>query len=334
MNKITKYQLCAMLLIPDAFMLLCIHGELSVMRIAAVTVGILIQAVMALPIAVYFSKGGELSEWASVLFLIYVIFCGGMLVSRFIEAAGALYIPYENSDGLWGSILIFGLAALVCLYMSSSGIKALARASVIAAAVGALYLIVLAVSAVTGANYENLARAGESRSFIGDLAASFPLGGGLGGLIVLSGLTEEKPLKSVLGYFAARAVMSAAVLVSAILVEGSISSISDFPVITAAQLSQPFSSQRIDSLLLIIFAVFAVFSIAIQSAAASYLMQELFPKSAKLCSAAAIALIIGAAFIMSFLGLSYIAAAAAAMVAVFIVPCILLIALKTASRAR
>ena len=53
--------------------------------------------------------------------------------------------------------------------------------------------------------------------------------------------------------------------------------ITDFPIVWAAQLTQPFSVQRIDSLFLIVFTVFAVYSISVQASAAEYLVGEVFP---------------------------------------------------------
>ena len=54
-------------------------------------------------------------------------------------------------------------------------------------------------------------------------------------------------------------------------------SVSDFPVITAAQLSQPFDAQRIDSLFLVVFAVFAVYSVTLQVMTGAHLLKKLFP---------------------------------------------------------
>lgn len=109
--------------------------------------------------------------------------------------------------------------------------------------------------------------------------------------MALIGITKGEPIRDLTEYLLIRVIMSAVVITAAILVEGGISAITDFPVITAAQLSQPFQSQRIDSLLLMIFAVFAVFSIAVQSAAAAYLIRKIVPEFKKYRSIAAIALI-------------------------------------------
>ena len=47
-------------------------------------------------------------------------------------------------------------------------------------------------------------------------------------------------------------MLTAVVLLTALSVAGGIVTVTDFPVITAAQLSQPFEAQRIDSLFLVV----------------------------------------------------------------------------------
>ena len=83
------------------------------------------------------------------------------------------------------------------------------------------------------------------------------------------------------------------------LVTGGIMEIADFPAVRAAQLTQPFPSQRIDSLFLIVFAVYAVFSIAVQSAAGACLAGKLFPSFRRFRCLTVLALMIGAAFLLS-----------------------------------
>jgi len=294
MNRITKPQLWAMILIPDSFLLICFQGKLNIMTLIGIASGIAVQAAVLLPLAVLCEKKEHFPKWIMLIVLIYIIFSGGLLMSRSHTASHVLYIPFENTN----EFIILSLIALVCLYMSSTGIKALARASVIAASVGAIYLIILSVSAVTRSDYANIERAWNTSGFMSAFVQSFLLTGGLGTAIALFGITKGKAVNSLSGYFIARLIISAVIVLSSILTAGGISEITDFPVITAAQLAQPFSSQRIDSLLLIIFSVFAVFSIAVQSAAAAYLIRRIFPKFKRFRSIAAIAAITAVSFMV------------------------------------
>lgn len=294
MNRITKPQLWAMLLIPDSFLLICFQGKLNIMTLIGIAAGIAAQAAVLLPLAVLCEKKEHFPKWIMLIVLIYIIFSGGLLMNRSHTASHVLYIPFENTN----EFIILALIALVCLYMSSTGIKALARASVIAAFVGVLYLVILSASAVLKSDYTNIERAWETSGFMSAFVQSFFLTGGLGTAIALFGITRGKAVSSLSGYFIARVIISAVIIFSSILTAGGISAITDFPVITAAQISQPFSSQRIDSLLLIIFSVFAVFSIAVQSAAAAYLIRQIFPKFRRFRSIAAIAAIAAVSFMI------------------------------------
>ena len=244
------------------------------------------------------------------------------------NASKIIYIPYENSGGIWGKLLISELIALVCLYISSTGMKSLARSSLIAAAVGAVCLLVAAISAAADMNWKNLTRADSGRSFLDELLTGFVLSGGLGSFAVLLKMTKGHRLKNSIGYFIGKIVLTAVVTVTAVLVAGGIMKVVDFPVITAAQLSQPFASQRIDSLFLIVFAIFAVFSIAVQMTSAAYIIGELFPSFTKYRSSCSLILMIGAAFLLSKVPPYSTAIAIAVIAAFFAVPLIKLICLK------
>ncbi|MDE6797144.1 MAG: GtrA family protein [Ruminococcus sp.] len=74
------------------------------------------------------------------------------------QASDVIYIPYENSNGIWGKLLIAGMIAIVCLYASSTGIKAVSRSAVIAVGAGIVSLLVVVISwifAVTFAFFTN-----------------------------------------------------------------------------------------------------------------------------------------------------------------------------------
>lgn len=325
MNNITKNQLAAMLLITDAFTLFCFMGKMSLVTVLGLSIGIVLQFIMAIPVI---CLGGEKSKWENWFYLVYLIMWGGLLFRMQWNASKIIYIPYENSGGIWGKLLISELIALVCLYISSTGMKSLARSSLIAAAVGAVCLLVAAISATADMNWKNLTRADSGRSFLDELLTGFVLSGGLGSFAVLLKMTKGHRLKNSIGYFIGKIVLTAIVTVTAVLVAGGIMKVVDFPVITAAQLSQPFASQRIDSLFLIVFAIFAVFSIAVQMTSAAYIIGELFPSFTKYRSSCSLILMIGAAFLLSKLPPYSTAIAIAVIAAFFAVPLIKLICLK------
>lgn len=311
-----------MLLITDAFALFCFTGSVSLMTVIGLTVGILIQFILAVPLI---RLGGISEKPAYIFYLAYLIMWGGLLFGMQWKTSRHIYIPYENSGGIWGKLLISGLIALVCLYISSAGIKAMGRASLIAAFIGAVCLLIAAVSGLVHLETENLFRAVSGRSLFEELATGFALSGGVGSFAILLGITKGSSMKNAAAYFIGKGVLTAALTLTAVMVAGGIMEITDFPVVTAAQVSQPFSSQRIDSLFLIVFAIFAVFSIAVQTAASAYIFGELFPKFVRFRSSVSLLLMIGAAFLLWKVPLNSVVIGAGAAAALFAVPLIILV---------
>lgn len=295
MNSISKRQLAALLLITDMFELFCFSGNMSLETLYAVLAGIALQLLAALVLA---SKGTELKKWAAVFYLAYAVFFGGTLFSALWRTSGEVYIPSESGNGAWGRLMTAGLIALVCLYSSSTGIKPVARAAAIAAAAGILCLGIDFVSAAFNADWSNIT-APERNGFIYEIMRGTALSGSLGSMAVLSGTVKGERSRAFVWYFTAKAIMSAVLILTVLSVTGRIMDITDFPVVTAAQLSQPFDAQRIDALFLVVFAVFAVFSIALQVITGAYLIKQIFPRFVRWRSSAVIVMIIGAAWVIS-----------------------------------
>lgn len=277
-NKITSFQLCSLMLINDIFVLFCLGGEISAATAAGFGIGSLIQFLFSIPLICMYKKRGTLNECGKVgeiILLAGIILWGGMLFSMLTKAGELVFIPFE-SFGKWGSIITTILIAVVCLYIASSGIKAMARSAVIAAALGAVCLGVVAVSAVIHSDMGNI-EAAKSTGFFRELSKGFALSGGLACFTVMLGFVKDNIIRTAVSYFIAKGIISAVVLITGVLVCGGIMEITDFPIVWAAQLTQPFSFQRIDSLFLIVFTVFAVYSISVQASAAEYLIGEMFP---------------------------------------------------------
>lgn len=319
MNKLTGRQLSAMLLISDAFALFCFRGGMSLTTAAGLSAGILLQFIFALPLAL---RRGGLSSGEQGFYAVYYIIWGGMLFNMQWDTSGELYIPYESSGGMWGKLLISGLIGLVCIYISSVGIKAAARASLIAAAAGGVCIAIVVFSALRSPDWGELQRAESGRNACSEIQRGFAMSGGLGGLAVLLPDVKGKKLHNITGYFAAKLVLTASVVITTVLVTGGISDITGFPAVRAAQLSQPFPSQRIDSLFMIVFTVYAVFSIGIQAASAAYIIGDVFPAAENYAGAVSIVLMTGAAFMLSGVSLYSFWTAALVITALFGVPVI------------
>lgn len=328
MNKVTASQFSAMLLLSDAFALFGFTGRMSLFTVGAFSFGIIVQFLLAVLLIRYRETDCTAVKW---FYMIYFIFWGGVLFNMQWQTSEAIYIPYESSNGIWGKLLISGLIALACLYISSEGIKAVSRASLIAAAVGAVYLLIVAVSVARNADIENLTRADSKMSFKNEFIRSIAMSGSLGGLSVLTGITKGNPYKAVEKYFIAKAVMTLIIMLTVILAVGGIMQITDFPTVTAAQVSQPFSAQRIDSLFLIVFVICGVFSIGVQVSASAYLLRELYPACKHYSSSITLAVMLLSAFLISKTDIYGGFTASAVILAMLIVP--MLTAIKSKQKA-
>lgn len=328
MSRITRGQLAAMLLITDVFALFCLMGGISLTTAAGFGAAALIQLVMAIPAARFYSSGGTLKnsgKAAELFYLVYIILWGGVLLVMLWSGSEIIRIPYDNFGFVPERLLITGLIAVICLYASSPGLRSLSRASFIAAALGVVCIGIVAVSSLFDARWQNFTETSGSAGFWEELLRGFVLGGGSGSLVVLLGFSKDSTSGSIISYFVLKLILTAAVTISAVLTVGGISEITAFPIITAAQLAQPFSSQRIDSLFLMIFVVFAVFAVSVQAVCASYLLERVFPSVKRFKSTIVLLLMCGAACMLSGIDVYNPVYAALSVTALLIVPSVMLI---------
>ena len=288
MNSISRGQLCAMLLITDIFGLFCLSGSISLNTLWGYLAAAALQFLAALVCA---AGDGELKMGAKLFLAGYSVFCGGVIFSELWRTGQEVYIPWEK--GVTGRLMTAGLIAAVCIYIASAGLRAVGRAAVIAAAAGVLLLCTDLLSALLSADLGNIWLP-ERRSTARELLRGFAASGSFGSLAVLLGKVRGDRGKAVVLYFAVRTAVSAAALTTALAVAGGIAEMTDFPVMTAAQLSQPFEAQRIDSLFMVVFSASAVFAAELQTMTAVLLMEELFPKLKFRCGIAAAAMIAAA----------------------------------------
>ena len=290
MNSITSPQLAAMLVISDIFALVCYNGGLSAYTAVGLVSGIALQYVMVMPLVKAADKGKTLPKAVKLLLVSGLVLWGGALLGGLWKAADITFVPYENAGGFPGKLEITAMVAAVSLYIAYEGTKAAARSSLIAAFTGVIFLLTDLISGMRPSNFGNIPAAAQYGTFMDGLRLSFLGGGSLITFIALLPCVKGRKIKAASLYFLCRGILSAAVVMTAVLVTGGIMDTADFPVIMSAQLSQPFSSQRIDALFLILFAVFGVFALTVQVMTAAFLAGEIFSRFRRWRCTAAIAL--------------------------------------------
>ena len=179
--------------------------------------------------------------------------------------------------------------------VSGGEAKLTGKSRVTAAVFGGACLAGVLISAGFASDWGNLAIKRTADSFPRELLRGISLSGGTA---VFASLCGGGAKACAARYFAGKAVLSTAVILTSVLVAGGVMELAQFPAITAAQLSQPFSSQRIDSLFLMAFSACAVFGGAALAAPAAELLGKVFPKFRRFRGLAVLAamLLAGVAF--------------------------------------
>lgn len=302
MNKLSFGQYSSLLLITDAFTLLCLMGNITAATLTGFICGAGLQLLLIILCAFFYKKGGRMTKCAQWFYLIYILIFGGILFAMLWNGAEALSVPSENFKIIPEKFLITGAIGIVCLYASSYGIKELSRAGVITAALGVICLAVMILGAASEWKWSNINLQVSSQSFIKELSRSFAISGGVGSGVLLLRYVRGDEIKYAAWYYVEKAALYLIIPLVTMAVAGGIMGITDFPVIMAAQLSQLSSSQRIDSLFLIVFAVMAVFSVALQAVCSAYLIGDLFPKFKRFRSTLSLLIMMGIAFAVTEIG--------------------------------
>lgn len=300
MNRINERSFIALSVMTDTFPLLCMTGSISLMTAAGFIIGTLMQAVLALPLAAVYRSGGSFSSAGRAVRLLYLIITvswGASLFDMLWRTSGTVYIPGEGS-GIAGKLMVAGCIAAVCLYIAVSGLSTLSRSGAVTALTAALLLIVFAVSSLSHADLKSLSFTHGAGSLFTETIRGIALSGGTGSFAVLLGYAKGDPVRTALRCFLTKAAAAGILLAAVLFITAPVMDIVRFPAVMAAQLSQPFPSQRIDSLFMIVFACLAVYSIAVQTVSASMAAVSLFP-AAERYAPAAVLLLMTAGALMS-----------------------------------
>ena len=129
MDKISFGQFASLLLASDAFALICYSDKISLVTLWGFLISILIQFIISL----FLIKKDIPSDnkFLLCIYLLCAVIWGALLFIRVWNISEAIYIPVPKIKFLSENLIISALIAVVCLYASSPGIKAVSRASVI-----------------------------------------------------------------------------------------------------------------------------------------------------------------------------------------------------------
>lgn len=281
MNKISFGQFASLLLASDAFALICYSNKISLITLWGFLISILIQFIISLfLIKKDIPLNNKFLLW---IYLLSAIIWGALLFICVWNISEAIYIPVPEIKFLPENLIISALIAVVCLYASSPGIKAISRASVITAGFGVFCFITILFGSFKNTDTSNLFINNESE-ISNQIISGLAIGGSFCTLPFLISQLKGNKIKSTIFYFICKSVFYTAVIILTLLVAGGIMQITEFPVIRAVELCQPFSTQRIDALFIIVLVILAVMGISVQTVTASQITEIIFPEFRKLKS--------------------------------------------------
>lgn len=278
MNKINCSQLTTALLLSSAFMLMCLSTPVGIEYMAGTAISFAIQSLLCIPIILLYKKGFSLNAYCDsghyfipCLFVLYFILRGGMSIILVWNGSEELSLPF--SAPLITAVLI----GIVCFYAASLGLSAFVRASTIVSGILVVTIVVLLIGAVQRMDIMELSQSTEI-TVIGSVIQNLSLADTLPVFFVLMNFTNNrKPYKSLM-FLPTGLVLWEIVLFLCITVLGSLLPTAKYPFFLLTSVSQPFSSQRADSLYLILFVLLCILRITLFTVLSAHLLGMVFPK--------------------------------------------------------
>ncbi|MDE6019690.1 MAG: hypothetical protein K2H01_01655 [Ruminococcus sp.] len=278
MNKISCSQLTTTLLLSSAFMLMCFSAPIGTEYMAGTAISFVIQAILCIPIIILYRKGFSLSAYCSekhflipCIFVLYFILHGGMSFVLVFNGAEQLSLPF--SAPLVTAVLI----GIVCFYTASLGLCAFARASSIVFGILVITLAVLLTGAWQRIDTMELAQKSES-SIIQSTLQNLSLADTLPAVFVLMNFTDGKKPQKALFFLPLGLILWELVLFLCITVLGSLLPDAQYPFFLLTSVSQPLSSQRADSLYLILFVLLCILRITLLTVLSAHFLGMVFKK--------------------------------------------------------
>lgn len=279
MKKIGYGQLFAVLLLIKLFGFICSKSAYSIEQMAGVFISTIAQAIIVIPMLILCSsnrvnlkKDVPLGKFGLAIYAIFFLLWGASSFVKLWDVTGNISLPIKNK--IFAAFLI----ALVCLYASRLGLKVLARSAVIVLGLLALALAIMFIGAYSKIDILNLVKNENSDSIWKYALNDFCESGELVALLVLLNFTQNNLKKAVFSFLTAKLVIIQFVSFIGISVTGHLMQLIEFPFFEIGAYTQPFSTQRADSVYTVLFAFLCIINITVQIILASILIEEIFPK--------------------------------------------------------
>lgn len=303
MNRISTGQLTCMLLLSNAFMLMCISEPVGLESMLGTAVSFAVQFLICIFLLMLYQKGFSFSELCQqkhyiipCLYILYFIIRGGYSFVLIWNGSEQLSLPFSES------LITAALIGIVCLYTASLGLKAFARASSVVFGLLVLSVVILLIGAWQRIDLTQLSIT-KGITVTGSVLYNFSLADILPVFFVLLSFTDinSRKLKNVF-FIPAGLVLWEIVLFLCITVLGNLLPSAKYPFFLLTSVSQPLDTQRADAFYIITFVLLCVIRLTLFTVLSAHLMGTLFPKL-KLRSIIALLLMIGTGALLGAMGL-------------------------------
>ncbi len=301
MNRISSGQLTCILLLSEAFMIMCLSADTGLPAMAGTAIGFGIKLLLCIPAMVLYKNGFSLSSYCKerhfvlpVIFVLYFIARGGISFVLIWNSAEQLSLPYS------GSLITAVLIGIVCLYTSSLGLRTFSRAATFTAGFLGITLVILLIGAWQRMDISSISLAESSGAFSGAVE-NLMLSDSLPVFFVLMSFTrEDRPAKRLM-FLPIGLLLWEIVQLLCAAVLGGLASYGEYPFFLLTSVSQPLAAQRADAIYLIVFVLLCTLRITMFTVLSAHIMGTIFPRL-KLRSIIALLLMIGAGTLFGFIG--------------------------------
>lgn len=293
MKKIGCSQLSLLLTLTGTFFIISISELYSAEKIFGVVLFYVLLLIIgiSIPQKVYQKNWKSISKTVSGIFLAVFILTGAFALLRVLRITDKVYFPVGSK---W---IIWVLIALVCLYGSVEGIKAVSESSVFVFALLCLSLLIMVFSSRENIKLGNISFSYNwSQTFL-SLLSHILICGEIVALVYMLRFSEGNRKKGVCFYVLVKGIITVLVLVIGTATVGNLGSFSEYPFFSAVSLSKPFGIQRMDGLYIVLFTVLAVVATTFYVILSADALKNILPKL-KYNEFAVTAVIVAVAFFM------------------------------------
>ena len=277
MNKLRSNQLFAILLMSGAFTFLCQAAAYTLEGVLGAAIAAAVQLLLSLPILFLYHRGFSFSDYAEkhrllpFCFVIYLLARGGVSFIRIQKITVDFAFPVS---GKW---MAAGLITLVCLYTASLGIRAMARSSTLIFWILLFSFAVMLLGALPQAKPQNLSFSPNDTIWNGffksmQTADELPL------LFLLLDFIDKNRFRTTVQIWVGKWAVFAYLSFLGMAVLGNRMTQAKHPFFDVISISQPFSTQRADSLYFLLFVMLCVFRITLFTVLSAHLLRTAFPK--------------------------------------------------------